>query len=257
MLATYSPRAFNQQRQVQPERDSTLYWAVVLSVSLHIMLAFVLPRMDFKKASAEKVMTVEFMAIQPTAKETTPNPEPVAEQQPQPVPDVIKPKPLTKQPTIQKPSQEPSPSAVVEPQQSTPTTSESAKPTTQTTEDARPTTSETTVAQESKPQPAPTPPDTKDARNEYGALLTRAIEKYKQYPAIAQRRGWEGEVILELQLDGNGNMLSCRIYQSSNRESLDNQALEMVRKASPFPLPPTSLRSKTFNILVPVSFKLE
>ncbi|WP_225907128.1 energy transducer TonB family protein [Methyloradius palustris] len=46
------------------------------------------------------------------------------------------------------------------------------------------------------------------------------------------------------------------MFQSSNRESLDQQALEMVKKASPFPLPPDSLRGKSFNILVPVSFKL-
>jgi periplasmic protein TonB len=58
-------------------------------------------------------------------------------------------------------------------------------------------------------------------------------------------------------LDGNGKVLSATVQQSSGFDALDKQALEMVRKASPFPAPPEALRSRTFNITVPVSFKLE
>jgi protein TonB len=47
------------------------------------------------------------------------------------------------------------------------------------------------------------------------------------------------------------------VRTSSGFEALDKQALEMVKKAAPFPLPPEALRSKTFNVIIPVSFKLE
>ncbi len=70
-------------------------------------------------------------------------------------------------------------------------------------------------------------------------------------------RGWQGECLLDLKLDGNGNVLSASVKESSGHEALDNQALEMVRKASPFPAPPEVLRGRSFNITVPVSFKLE
>ena len=59
------------------------------------------------------------------------------------------------------------------------------------------------------------------------------------------------------ELDGSGNVLSANVKEGSGFEALDKQALEMVRKASPFPAPPEALRERSFNITVPVSFKLE
>jgi protein TonB len=70
-------------------------------------------------------------------------------------------------------------------------------------------------------------------------------------------RGWQGEVIVELSLDGNGKLKSKRILQHSGYESLDQQALEMVDKAMPFPAPPEALRGSSFTIKVPIPFKLE
>ena len=115
------------------------------------------------------------------------------------------------------------------------------------------------------PPPPPEPPkkiepsedDISAALGQYGGTLGRAIAKHKQYPKIAAMRGWQGDVILDLKLDGNGNVLSASVKESSGHEALDNQALEMARKAAPFPTPPEALRGRSFNITVPVSFKLE
>jgi protein TonB len=91
----------------------------------------------------------------------------------------------------------------------------------------------------------------------YSSLLANAIAKYKQYPKIAQMRGWQGTIIVDLEIDSKGNVMSIKVKKSSTYEVLDNEALEMIRKASPFPAPPESLRGKNFNVLVPISFKLE
>ena len=91
----------------------------------------------------------------------------------------------------------------------------------------------------------------------YSSLLANAIAKYKQYPKIAQMRGWQGTVIADLEIDSKGSVISVNIKKSSTYEVLDNEALEMIKKASPFPAPPESLRGKNFNVLVPISFKLE
>ena len=91
----------------------------------------------------------------------------------------------------------------------------------------------------------------------YSSLLANAIAKYKQYPKIAQMRGWQGTVIADLEIDSKGSVVSVKIKKSSTYEVLDNEALEMIKKASPFPMPPESLRGKNFNVLVPISFKLE
>ena len=91
----------------------------------------------------------------------------------------------------------------------------------------------------------------------YSSLLANAIAKYKQYPKIAQMRGWQGTVIADLEIDSKGSVMSVKIKKSSTYEVLDNEALEMIKKASPFPPPPENLRGKNFNVLVPISFKLE
>jgi protein TonB len=127
------------------------------------------------------------------------------------------------------------------------------------------------VAQPTPKEVAPTPPAETVSKipnivpqeqltqhlESYSSLLANAIAKYKQYPKIAQMRGWQGTVIADLEIDSKGTVISINIKKSSTYEVLDNEALEMIRKASPFPAPPESLRGKNFNVLVPISFKLE
>lgn len=127
------------------------------------------------------------------------------------------------------------------------------------------------VAQPTPKEVAPTPPAETVSKisnivpqeqvtqylESYSSLLANAIAKYKQYPKIAQMRGWQGTVIVDLEIDSKGTVISIKIKKSSTYEVLDNEALEMIRKASPFPAPPESLRGKNFNVLVPISFKLE
>jgi protein TonB len=77
------------------------------------------------------------------------------------------------------------------------------------------------------------------------------------YPKIAQMRGWQGELVLEVKLNGDGELISSKIVKGSGFDVLDNEGLEMVRRASPFPVPPEILKGKSFSILVPIRFKLE
>ncbi len=237
--------------------DSTLIWAVVCSILLHALLAITLPNFKFDLAK-EKPIELVIELEQPKA------PEPVAAIEPvQPIepikPEVIPPKPIKK---IQ-PKEQPKPvtETPIEP--------------TQVAEEPAPAPSEVvpnviavapkvdTVPIATIPPPTPEPvkpvevqPIDDNALGEYGGLLGRAIAKHKSYPKIAQMRGHQGDVLLDLRLDGEGNVLSAKVKEGSGYESLDKQALEMVRKASPFPAPPESLRNRTFNITVPVSFKL-
>ena len=95
------------------------------------------------------------------------------------------------------------------------------------------------------------------ALNEYSNILARHIAKFKEYPRMAQMRGWQGEIVLEVQLNGDGKVISSRLYKGSGYEVLDNEGLDMIKRASPFPVPPDILHGKTFSILVPIRFKLE
>ena len=198
---------------------------------------------------------------QPKSMENKPSPE--KEKSPEP------PKPEVKKPEPPKPEVKKEPLPVPE---KTPTTVPLSKPPVsvkpkeeQVTEanpkpEANPTRVITKAAdapQETKTVNAPSPEKVNAATNDYSSLLAAAIAKYKQYPKIAQMRGWQGLIIIELQLNPQGGVIYSQIKKSSGYDVLDQEALEMIKRASPFPQPPEALRSKNFTVLVPISFKLE
>ncbi len=221
-----------------------------------MLLAVVLPNFKFETTENKQPQPLTIEIMQPTPLAPVALPEPVVE----PVP--IKPEPVKKEikpitepvKPIQKKSPEPIPIQEANPE---PTLAE--PPPTVITATSKADATPVIVAPLPEPpkKVEPTENDVSNALSQYGNTLGRAIAKHKSYPKIAQMRGWQGECLLDLKIDGNGNVLSANVKESSGHESLDNQALEMVRKASPFPAPPEALRGRNFNITVPVSFKLE
>ena len=231
--------------------ESTITWAVTCSILLHILFFVVVP--NFKFDVTKKIpdqLTVEIVNPKP--------PEPVALPEPPKPVEQIKPAPEPIKPLPKKELKpEPTPVQNIKPE---PTQAEPPPPPSVITAapkvDAPP-----TITAPPPPEPPKKIEPSQDVINaalgQYSSTLGRAIAKHKSYPKIAQMRGWQGDCLLDLKLDGNGNVLSASVKETSGHEVLDNQALEMARKAAPFPAPPDVLRGRSFNITVPVSFKLE
>lgn len=229
------------------------------SILLHALLAITLPNFEFSKDKKPQELTIEIQqpkAPEPVAEVLPEEPKPIEPPKPEPIKKIVEPKPTPK--PITKTVEAPSP---VQETEYTPAEIETPPQpnviAVAPTENKIPT---TTVAAPVVEMPKPvefTQVDVDNALGEYGNALGRAIAKQKQYPKIAQMRGWQGDVMLDLKLDGSGKVLSANVIESSGHDALDKQALEMVRRASPFPAPPLALRDRTFNITVPVSFKLE
>ena len=89
----------------------------------------------------------------------------------------------------------------------------------------------------------------------YGALLTRHISAFKKYPRIAQRRIWEGDILLELTLNKNSKILNINVINESKYEVLNKEAVAMIERAQPLPKA-NNIKSETFKVFVPVAFKL-
>lgn len=209
---------------------------------------------NFKFDAIKKIpeqLTVEIM--QPKKPEPVVVPEPPKPAEPtKPQPEQIKPLPKTT------PKLEPKPvETKPESMQSAPPPPPPAVITAAPKVDAPPAITVPTPPLEPPKKIEPSEDDISAALGQYSGTLGHAIAKHKQYPKIAQMRGWQGDCLLDLKIDANGNVLSARVKESSGFEMLDKQALEMVRKASPFPTPPDALRGRSFNITAPVSFKLE
>jgi protein TonB len=242
------------QNSSSPSSENTIFWAIVCSILLHLCLALIIPNLSFDDIKKPEVLEVALVK--------KPEPPPVA--QPEPIvlpPEPVKPKISTEKPVV-KPKPLPLPSEVKsEPEPYTPPPvqlpPQTAVIAVAPTPEAPPSPVPPAPIVTPPPPPGPSQSEIDDARGRYGNALWGAIEKHKQYPRIAQMRGWQGEVVLELLLDGSGKLKSKKVLTSSGYEALDKQALDMVEKAAPFPTPPEALRGNSFTIKVPIPFKLE
>ena len=70
-----------------------------------------------------------------------------------------------------------------------------------------------------------------------GAILAflAEIEKHKEYPYIARKRGLEGVVTLIVELSAAGELNRVQIAQSSGSSQLDDAAAIAIRRVCPFP----------------------
>ncbi len=222
---------------------------------MHALAVVVVPNFDFSNEKEEvQILKIELMQPEPAASAAVEEPSPPVE-----VPEPPKPEPIKKEP---KPIIKPTPIKQITPPDPAPQTDDTPSPAIENVIAVAPTTNQKSelivpiAPTVIEPPPGPSQADLDSARNAYGNLLGRAIAKHKSYPKIAERRGWEGTVLLDLQIDNSGNVLSAIVRDSSGYDALDKRALEMVEKASPFPAPPKVLQGSTFNISVPVAFKL-
>ncbi len=115
-------------------------------------------------------------------------------------------------------------------------------------------------------EPAAVPPPAASASGDaadpatlgqYRIAIISAAKRYKRYPRLALDNNWEGQVEVRMLIGADGSIASISIRSSSGFEVLDQQGVEMIRKAKPLaPIPP-ALRGKAFAIDVPVVFSLK
>ncbi len=86
--------------------------------------------------------------------------------------------------------------------------------------------------------------------------LWARIEQLKRYPRQARTRRWEGKVVLEAVIRHDGTILECLVAESSGHGLLDQDAISVLRKASPLALK-HPLGKEQITILVPIAYRLE
>jgi len=97
------------------------------------------------------------------------------------------------------------------------------------------------------------------AQADFGWLsesLWKRIEQLKRYPIQARARRWEGKVVLEAVIRHDGTILECLVAESSGHGLLDQDAISVLRKASPLALK-HPLGKEQITILVPIAYRLE
>ncbi|GKS56753.1 hypothetical protein YTPLAS18_02800 [Nitrospira sp.] len=86
--------------------------------------------------------------------------------------------------------------------------------------------------------------------------LRDKVEEVKAYPALAKINHWQGRVVIQVEVLGNGRLRNATIEQSSGYQILDEAALETVRAASPLKLT-HALKGAFVVMSVPLSYQLD
>jgi periplasmic protein TonB len=93
---------------------------------------------------------------------------------------------------------------------------------------------------------------TEASANAYNALVFGHLQRFKRYPPAA--RGAFGKVLLWFELNRAGEVIGSRIEKSSGNAVLDEEALNLLRRASPFPKFPTAKPGNQDSYTAPVNF---
>jgi periplasmic protein TonB len=86
----------------------------------------------------------------------------------------------------------------------------------------------------------------------YNALVFGHMQRFKRYPASA--RGVSGIVVVRFELNRAGAVIGSAVTKSSGHEALDHEALDLLRRASPFPPFPAAKPGEQDSYVAPVNF---
>lgn len=82
------------------------------------------------------------------------------------------------------------------------------------------------------------------------------LNRHKRYPAAARSRGVEGEALVRFIMDRSGEVASIEVIRSSGSGVLDEESLELLKRAAPLPRPPPAVVGESLEFRVPIRFRL-
>ena len=221
--------------------ELNLTHAIILSLIIH---ALFLMKFQISNFNLTPQPVVDIIFNTEIVKQSIPRVIP----QPKPKP-ITKPKPIEKPKSIPKPIEESIPEQVVDPV-SEPIVEPIIEPVVEPISESVETNEIPQTIEQATTSPNP------QVVNNYSNLLRAHIAKHKKYPRIAQRRKMQGEVIIAIQIRGDGSLISKNIQKSSGHSVLDKEGMNMMEKSKPFPVPPDTLKNSVTNVVVPIAFNL-
>jgi protein TonB len=188
-------------------------------------------------------MTIEFSRPAPPAPPVVePPPPPVA-----PAP-VVEPPPPPVDELAAKPKPPPKPKPVVKP-----VVKPVSKPVAKPLPTPEPAPAPAPVAAPAPPAPAPAAPAPVTPPSASAGYLNNPAP---EYPSLAMRRGWEGTVMLRVQVLPSGKPGEIQVQKSSGRTQLDDAALAAVKRWTFVPAKQGNVPQAGW-VSVPIDFKIQ
>lgn len=97
-----------------------------------------------------------------------------------------------------------------------------------------------------------------NAITSYAQTLALWVQRFKSYPEKARAVGMEGDAVVRIRIDRQGNILYVSLRQKSGHAELDAAVLNMVDHANPVPPVPADypVQDAYLEFLIPISFTL-
>jgi protein TonB len=228
-------------RETAPAHPALRSWT--LAIAVHVGIAALLLAGTFASPKPQPEQPPVFEIVLPAAQ-----PAPAESSPPEAVTDMSKPAP---EPQVEAPAPKP----VVKPRR----LQQAMQPRSDTPISAP---VETAVAAAPQPHlsaPAlPQPPAApSQAMPPYAPILLDWLGRHRDYPRAARLRRQEGTPRIALTLDRSGHLLDLQLREASGHDLLDQAALDMARRAAPFPPPQLPPGNEKATFIVPVQFYLE
>jgi periplasmic protein TonB len=228
-------------------------------------------RDTIEPAEPAAAIVIEFapLPVAPAAPQTdiAPGPEQMmSESSPERPVEQIEEKPKTEEKLAAKPVDEPPPEIKPAPNPDValaPPRQEVMSPQRQEQRTPAPTTSapqalpEQTAALPAAPTQGKITPNTSNAVPTWKSQIVALLERNKRYPESAQSRRQQGIAQVFFSLDRKGQVVASRIVRSSGTDTLDEEALALLRRAQPFPPPPREVPGERVDLTVPIRFNLK
>jgi protein TonB len=93
-----------------------------------------------------------------------------------------------------------------------------------------------------------------NALNAYAAKIRAKLNRYKKYPPAAAANKIGGVTTMVFTVNREGQVISSRMSKGSGQPMLDEEAMALVKRCSPFPPIPPELTQATITLTVPISF---
>ncbi|MCG2713958.1 MAG: energy transducer TonB [Candidatus Omnitrophica bacterium] len=93
-----------------------------------------------------------------------------------------------------------------------------------------------------------------EAMLRYQDMVKQRIEETRRYPLWAKRQGIEGIVYISFTVLSNGSSQDIKIVRSSGSKILDEEAVETIKRANPFPPMPKEISVSFVHMEVSIVF---
>jgi TonB family protein len=100
-------------------------------------------------------------------------------------------------------------------------------------------------------------PDAEKEMLTYLDMIKQKIQQARKYPADARQKGIEGKVEIIFTVLKQGGLKNVEIIRTSGNESLDEEAVATVKRASPFPAMPADFAGPEITRQVNIKFNIE